>query len=468
MENFYLMDLINAVNGSFVLGNPHLPIGEVGIDTRTIKQDSLFFAIKGKSLDGHDYIREAIEKKVSAIVYSRDDINFENLFPTLPSLVKVKDTSVALEQLAKAYRKRFNLLQCVAITGSNGKTTTKEMLASIFRQKGKTLSNQGNFNNRIGVPLTVFNLTSDTEYAALEIGTSEFGEIKALTDIIAPHCGIITNIGSSHLEFFKTPENVLKEKRTLIDGIDDDGFIVLNNENQYLKSIIPQTTKKVITFGLYNGADVYAKNIKLWLDKPLFDMYIDGEKETIELPIKGKFNIFNALGAAAVAYGLGFSLREIKEGLATCTPPKMRMQPYTLGNGAVMVNDAYNANPTSMQTSIKSLAQSYPNREVILVLGDMLELGEKTADYHAELGKYINTLPNIKSVYLFGDLVNHLKRELTDKQSKYFISKTILCEEIMEDIKENSLVFIKGSRGMKLDEIYNEIITADKIKRGIK
>ena len=157
------------------------------------------------------------------------------------------------------------------------------------------------------------------------------------------------------MEFFKTPENVLREKRTLIDGIDDDGFIALNNDNPYLKSIIPQVTKKVITFGLYNGADVYAKNIKLWLDKPEFDMYIDGKKETISLPIKGKFNIFNALGAAAVAYGLGFSFEEIKEGLATCTPPKMRMQTYTMNNGAVIINDAYNANPTSMQTSIKSL-----------------------------------------------------------------------------------------------------------------
>ena len=317
MENFYLMDLINAVDGSFVIGNPHLPINEISIDTRTIKEGSLFFAIKGKSLDGHDFIREAIEKKVSAIVYSKEGMNFGNLFPTIPSLVKVKDTSLALEKLATAYRKRFNLLHCVAITGSNGKTTTKEMLASIFRQKGKTLTNQGNFNNRIGVPLTLFNLTSDTEYAAIEIGTSEFGEIKALTDIVIPHCGIITNIGNSHLEFFKTPEKVLQEKKTLIDGIADDGFIALNNDNPYLKTIIPQVQKKVITYGLYTGADVYAKNIKLWLDKPLFDMYIDGSKETIELPIKGKFNIFNALGAAAVAYGLGFSFKEIKDGLVS-------------------------------------------------------------------------------------------------------------------------------------------------------
>jgi UDP-N-acetylmuramoyl-tripeptide--D-alanyl-D-alanine ligase len=174
------------------------------------------------------------------------------------------------------------------------------------------------------------------------------------------------------------------------------------------------------------------------------------------------------LGAAAVAYGLGFSFQEIKDGLATCNPPKMRMQPYSLKNGAVVINDAYNANPTSMQESIKSLAQSYPNREIILVLGDMLELGEKSAEYHAELGKYINSLQNIKSVYLFGDLVNHLKRELLDIKSKFFISKSILCDEIIKDITENSLIFIKASRGMKLDEVYDEIIAVDKIKRGIK
>jgi len=469
MENFYLMDLINAVKGSFVIGNPHLPIREVGIDTRTIKQDSLFFAIKGKSLDGHNYIKDAIEKKVSAIVYSRDDINFDNLTTTLPSLVKVKDTSIALEQLATAYRKRFNLLKTIAITGSNGKTTTKEMLASILSQKGRTLSNKGNFNNRIGVPLTLFNLTSDMEYAAIEIGTSEFGEIKVLSDITKPCCGIITNIGNSHLEFFKNPENVLKEKMTLIDGIDDNGFIVLNNDNIYIKSIISQVTKKVITFGLYSSdANVYAKNIKLWLDKPVFDMYINGQKETIELPIKGKFNILNALAAAAAAYGLGFSLSEIKEGLAKCTPPKMRMQEYTLSNGAILINDAYNANPTSMQESIKSLAQSYPNKDVILILGDMLELGENSNQYHAGLGKYINSLPYVKSVYLFGDLVNNIKNELTDKKSKYFMTKSIISEEILQEITENSLIFIKGSRGMKLDTIFEDIITMDKIKRGIK
>ncbi|MFA7674573.1 MAG: UDP-N-acetylmuramoyl-tripeptide--D-alanyl-D-alanine ligase [Endomicrobiia bacterium] len=464
MENFYLMDLINAVKGSFIIGNPHLQIKDVAIDTRTLKQGSLFFAIQGKNFDGHDFIRSAIEKQVAAIVYSREDINLKYFFPNLPSLVKVKNTSLALEQLAIAYRKRHTALKSIAITGSNGKTTTKEMLSSILKRKYKTLSNKGNYNNRIGVPLTVFDLTSDTRYAVFELGTSEFGEIEALTNIVLPDCGIITNIGSSHLQYFKTPENVLQEKKNLIDGIKKDGFIAINNDNQYLKTYLPQISKKVITFGLYSGADIYAKNIKLWLDKPVFDMYIDGKSETIELPIKGKFNIFNALGAAAVAYGLGFSFSEIKEGLANFTPPNMRMQSYKLSNEAIIINDAYNANPSSMRESISSLSQSYPDKEVILILGDMLELGENAAEYHSEIGKFINTLPYVKMVCLFGDLVGHIKNEIKDKKIKYFMSKRILLEELEKELNANTLVFIKASRGMKLDVIYDEMILRDKIK----
>ncbi|MDD2523634.1 MAG: UDP-N-acetylmuramoyl-tripeptide--D-alanyl-D-alanine ligase [Endomicrobiaceae bacterium] len=464
MENFYLMDLINAVKGSFIIGNPHLQIKDVAIDTRTLKQGSLFFAIQGKNFDGHDFIRSAIEKQVAAIVYSREDINLKYFFPNLPSLVKVKNTSLALEQLAIAYRKRHTALKSIAITGSNGKTTTKEMLSSILKRKYKTLSNKGNYNNRIGVPLTVFDLTSDTRYAVFELGTSEFGEIEALTNIVLPDCGIITNIGSSHLQYFKTPENVLQEKKNLIEGIKKDGFIAINNDNQYLKTYLPQISKKVITFGLYSGADIYAKNIKLWLDKPVFDMYIDGKSETIELPIKGKFNIFNALGAAAVAYGLGFSFSEIKEGLANFTPPNMRMQSYKLSNEAIIINDAYNANPSSMRESISSLSQSYPDKEVILILGDMLELGENAAEYHSEIGKFINTLPYVKMVCLFGDLVGHIKNEIKDKKIKYFMSKRILLEELEKELNANTLVFIKASRGMKLDVIYDEMILRDKIK----
>ena len=465
MENFYLSDLVSAVNGSFIIGDPHLPIGDIELDTRKIRKNSVFFALKGKNFDGHDFINEAIEKEVSAIIYSKEDIQIQQNYQKIPALVKVKDTLFALEQLAIEYRKKNKDITRIAITGSNGKTTTKEMLYSILSQKAKTLCNQGNFNNNIGVPLTIFNLTSDTKYGIFEIGTSNFGEIRNLANIVEPHCGIITNIGNSHLEFFKTPENVLKEKTDLIKFIDSNGFICINNDNPYLKNYKSNITKKTITFSLYGGSDVYAKNLKLWLDKPVFDLYVDDKCETVELNMKGKFNIINALGASAIAYGLGFSIAEIKNGLEKFSSPNMRMQTFTLSTGTIIINDAYNANPSSMQESISSLLQSYPDKSIILVLSDMLELGENSSEYHAQLGKYINSLQKIQSVYLTGDQIINTKNEINNKDVRFFIGKHMLLEELEKNcLTQDNVIFIKASRGMKMNMIFDELVSLDKIK----
>ncbi len=469
MENFYLSDLVSAVNGSFVIGDPHLPVHDIELDTRKIRKNSVFFAIKGNRFDGHDFINEAIEKEVSAVVYSKENIKISKNYQKIPALVKVKDTMLALEQLAVEYRKRNNNLTRIAITGSNGKTTTKEMLYSILSQKAKTLCNKGNFNNNIGVPLTIFNLTSDTKYGIFEIGTSNFGEIKNLANIVDPYCGIITNIGNSHLEFFKTPENVLKEKTDLIKFIDSNGFICVNNDNPYLKNYKSNITKKTITFSLYGGSDVYAKNLKLWLDRPIFDLYIDDKYETVELKMKGKFNIINALGASAVAYGLGLSIGEIKRGLELFSSPEMRMQTVTLSTGTVVINDAYNANPSSMHESISSLLQSYPDKSIILVLSDMLELGENSSQYHAQLGEYINSLEKVKAVYLTGDKIIKKKNEIKNKDVRLFIGKNMLLEELEKNcITQDNVIFIKASRGMKLNTIFDELISMDKIKNKIE
>jgi UDP-N-acetylmuramoyl-tripeptide--D-alanyl-D-alanine ligase len=460
MENINLNEIIKAVNSKLTDGNPDISINKIGIDSRTAEKDSLFFAIKGKSLDGHDFIKDVVEKKVSAIIYSNKDIkiNYSNYQPVF---IKVKNTSIALEQVAKMYKEKFTDLKTVAITGSNGKTTTKEMLASILKQKAKTLNNQGNFNNRIGVPLTVFNLTYDTKYAVFELGTSEFGEIKILTDIVSPDYAIITNIGSSHLEFFKTQENVLREKIQIIDCLNSNGVIALNINNPYLKSIVDTISKKVVTFGFSSDADIYAKNIKLDIDNPIFDVYINRVFETFEIPVKGKFNILNALGAISIANVMGFSISEIKEGLKTFSPPKMRMQSVILDSGAIILNDAYNANPSSMKESISSLEQSYPNKDIILVLGDMLELGDNSAQYHREIGELINTVSSISIIYLFGDKSKYIQDGILNKETKHFDNRETLLQNLKKDLKENSLVLFKASRGIKLDIIYDKLISQE-------
>lgn len=460
MENINLTEIIKSCGGQITNGGSDICINKIGIDSRIIDKDSLFFAIKGKNLDGHDFIKDVVEKKVSGVIYSDDGIQI-NYSPFQPVFIKVQNTSVALELVSKMYKSKFTDLKTVAITGSNGKTTTKEMLASILKQRAKTLNNQGNFNNRIGVPLTVFNLTYDTKYAVFELGTSEFGEIKALTNIVTPDYAIITNIGSSHLEFFKNQENVLQEKMQIIDGLNNNGTVALNIDNPHLKSIVNHISKKVITFGFSTDADIYAKNIKLDTDTPLFDVFINGTFETFEIPVKGKFNILNALGAISIATAMGFSINEIKQGLKTFSPPKMRMQSVKLDNGAIVINDAYNANPSSMKESISSLEQSYPNKDIILVLGDMLELGENSEQYHREIGELINKIQSVTAVYLFGAQSKYIKNAILNKKTDYFDNRDLLLQDLKKYLKNNSLVLFKASRGIKLDIIYDKLISRE-------
>ena len=461
MDNFFLNDLINGTNGKAVNFFDNKKINNISIDTRTIKENDAFFAICGKNLDGHDFIREAINKKASIIVYSKNDIDTSN---KSVCFVKVKDTALALEQTAKSYKANFKKLFTVAITGSNGKTTTKEFIASIFKQKAETLNNQGNFNNRIGVPLTIFNLTEQHKYAVIEMGTSEFGEIGILSNIVCPNCAVLTNIGDSHLEFFKNRENVLKEKIHVIDNLPKDGFVILNNDDTYLQGILPSIKREIITYGFGKTAYVRAENINLIDEKPSFDLYINNKfVERMSVAMKGKFNILNSLAAIAVAYKLNFSIECIKNALLNFNPPKMRMQTTKIKNEMLAINDAYNANPCSMQNSILSLKDSYPNKKVVLVLGDMLELGENSDNFHKELGKMIDGLSYIKTVFLFGKKVAFTKQEIKNKEAFLFEennseSQEKLFKEIERMFEKNMIILFKGSRGIKLDKIYDNFI----------
>ena len=456
MESFYLKDLIKAVNGKFLLGDPNMIVKSVSIDSRTVKKGQFYFALVGKNYDGHDFIKDTIEREAGGIIYSKNNIDLAKPFPHFPSIIKVDDTLLALGSLAQAYRKRCEKTKVIGITGSNGKTTTKEILSSILDKKAKTVWNKGNFNNRIGLPLSVLNLQLDTEYAVFEMGTSLHGEIKALSEIIMPDVGVITNIGKSHLETFGSTAGVFKEKRTLLENVSSDGFIVLNSDDEILRGISSKTYSKVITFALYGGADVYARNIILWAEKPKFELHINGSFTEVSMPVGGKFNIMNALAAAATASGLGFTLEEIKEGIESFTPPSMRMETLKIHSGAILINDAYNANPSSVKESIQGVLESYPDRDVVLVLGDMLELGEKEADYHSELGKYINE-QQLKTVYFFGELSKNTIRNVDKKPAYHCKDRKELLERLKKaDITAKTVFLFKGSRGMKLEEVYND------------
>ncbi|AKL97676.1 UDP-N-acetylmuramoyl-tripeptide--D-alanyl-D-alanine ligase [Endomicrobium proavitum] len=456
MESFYLKELITAVKGKFLIGDPKLSVKNISIDSRTVKKGEVFFAIKGENYDGHNFIGEAVSRGASAIVCSQYDIGLVKPFPSFPAVVKVDDTVIALGDLAKAYRKRFKDIKIVGITGSNGKTTTKEILSSILNTQGKTVSNKGNFNNRIGLPLSILNLTSDVKYGVFELGTSVKGEIKILSDILCPDIAIITNIGCSHLETFVNPEGVYEEKKALLDAIAGWSFAVVNKDDEYLKNAVAAGGAKIISFAIANNADVTAKNISLRSGGQLFELHYGKGFVYVNMPSKGKFNVLNALGASAAALGLGCSLEDVKKGIENFKAPAMRMETIVTKRGVTLINDAYNANPSSVRESINAVLEAYPSSEINLVLGDMLELGENSALYHKELGKFISD-KKIKSVYLAGEMSFYTKESAGKKVVFYCGKSSDLFAALKKSGANKKSVFLfKGSRGMKLENTYKK------------
>jgi UDP-N-acetylmuramoyl-tripeptide--D-alanyl-D-alanine ligase len=462
MENFFVKDLLQNVNGKLIKGNMDLCAFGVSIDTRTIKKGEAYFALQGKHYDGHNFIKEAVSKGAAAIIYSDEKYDSSN-FKNSAAAIKVKDTLTALGNFAKAYKAKFKDIKIVGITGSNGKTTAKEILVSILSLKGKTLSNKGNFNNRIGLPISLFNLTSDAKYAVFEMGTSLFGEIKILADILRPNIGAITNIGYSHLETFLSPSGVFEEKKVLFDFIENSGFAVVNNDDTLLKTISFDSNFKVKTFALNAKADVFAKNIMLFNDRVEFKLFHKNDFIQISMRSKGVFNVSNALCASASALSFGFSLAEIKSGIENFIPPKMRMETVTTKTGAILINDAYNANPSSMKESILAVKQIYPDKNICLVLGDMLELGEKSDSYHRGLGKFIAS-QNINSVYLLGEITSHTKAALANRNVFHSLNSDDILNKLNENRADKNTVFLfKASRGMKLEIIFQKFY--DRLER---
>ncbi|MDR2772218.1 MAG: UDP-N-acetylmuramoyl-tripeptide--D-alanyl-D-alanine ligase [Elusimicrobiota bacterium] len=455
MEAITLKCLSAAVNGKILSGKMDTLVKSISVDSRSIKKGQMFFALKGSKFDGHNFIKDAVNNGAAGIVFS-DTIDLST-FKQGFSFVKVSDTLTALGGLSKTYRNKFQNIQLIALTGSNGKTTTKEMIYSILKCRAKTACNKGNLNNRIGLPLSLLDLDSSDRYGVFEIGTSVFGEIKTLTKIVNPQAAVITNIGYSHLETFKTLRGVYEEKVELFNNVSDDCTIIVNLDDPYLRDLTKYSNKKIITFSLTNNlADVFADNILFENGKMSFEVFIHNNKFSVKLPAKGRMNISNALAASAAAWSFDFSFLEIKRGLENFCPPDMRMQAETNSDKSVFVNDAYNANPSSMKESIQTVYTAYADKEITLVLGDMLELGEEADKYHKELGQFVDK-QNVKSVYLVGKKMKNAKEVLGDKAFYAENPKDLIDEIKKESFNEKSVVLFKGSRGMKLEEIYKSL-----------
>ena len=464
MDNFFLQDIINSTKGEFLSGDPHSPVNNISVDTRSLVKGDHYLALKGRNFDGNDFIKQAIEKKAGGVIISLKVINLDAsipAFPSFPSIIKVKDTLKALGDIAAAYRRKFKI-PVVAVTGSNGKTTTKEMLASILNLAGETLSNKGNLNNQVGLPLTLFKLASKYSYAVVELGTSWPGEISRLSDIAAPDIGVITNIGLTHLENFKDADGVFEEKKALIEKLPADGTAILNIDDPYLSGFDPK--RECVTFGLSEKAMVRARNIRLWPDLPSFEADIAGTHVHVRLPVYGRFNIYNALAASAAAMKLGINAELIVKGLENFSAPGWRMERHLLVSGAVLINDSYNANPSSMREVIESIVQSFQDREKILVLGDMLELGADSASEHKKLGEFVGAQP-VSRVIFYGEQMKHAFDAVkdSDAEARHFLKKEEVLMEIRKHLNSDSVVLFKGSRGMEMEQVVESVISREEV-----
>jgi UDP-N-acetylmuramoyl-tripeptide--D-alanyl-D-alanine ligase len=449
---------IENLNVEFV-GNPTLldkKVQNFSINSRTIQQNEVFFAIKGERFDGHDFIFDVLKKEITACVASKSWFQSQDKTKLNGNFFLVSDTLIALQEISRYYRLKHDI-PVIALTGSNGKTTSKEMIAAVLGKKYNVLKTEGNLNNHIGVPLTLFSLNTEHEIAILEMGANGRGEIARLSEITCPSHGLITNIGPAHLEFFGSLEGVFKAKSELWQNLEQNkGIAFINIDDSYLSKNSPQT-KKVITYGFDNQADVMGKFISInQKGQPIFNI----EKHVINLKIAGIHNIYNALAAVAVGLEFGLTMQEIKSVLENFQAASKRME-ILEKKGITIINDCYNSNPESAKKALFTLSQMETKGKRMAVLGDMFELGEHSTTQHELIGEYCSSLKNINILFTHGPLsISAVEgaRKSGIQECKHFDDKSDLICCLLSVVQNGDLILIKGSRGMVMEDVTNALL----------
>jgi len=436
-----------------------MEIKGISIDSRTIKKGELFVAIKGARFDGHDFVPEVIKNGAWGALVDRSELETKySSLCGLRNILPVEDTIFALQEMSQMHRKKF-AIPVIGITGSNGKTTTKEMLASILKQKGSVLKNEGNLNNHIGVPLTLLKIDARHMSAVVEMGMSALGEIDTLARLASPDVGVITNIGPAHLEFLGTTDLVAQAKAELLGNLKTDGIAVLNADDQYFTVLRNKYDGRVLSFGIENKADVSASRIQQ--GKDFTDMTIEAAdvRADVRLPAVGKHNVYNALAAAAAATAVGVPLDAVKHGLEDFSPVAMRSELKQV-KGRTVLADYYNANPGSVKAALETLISLRAGRKAVAVLGDMLELGDSAADAHREVGRLAAHL-GVDVLITMGPLAVYINEGaveagMPENRVIEAGSHAEAAARLREQSKNGDAVLIKGSRGIKMEKILEE------------
>ncbi|MDF2533817.1 MAG: murF [Clostridia bacterium] len=452
MESLGIEEVIHACGAiPFNIGNI-LRITGITTDSRKLQSGEMFVALKGENFDGHDYAEAAV-KNGAAVVLSHQKLSAD-----IPYLL-VENTLTALHKIAKHYKNKFKI-PFVAITGSSGKTTTKDMIASVLSEKYNVLKTEGNFNNAIGLPLTLFKLEKSHEIAVIEMGMNSLGEIEVLADIVRPEAGVITNVGTAHIEKLKNREGILKAKIEMFTYFNTENTAVINGDNDMLQNLHDKPYK-IIKYGLDGHNDCRAFNIIEKGEEGIsFDVVYQGKTECYQVHMPGIHNVYNALSAISIAKMYGLSKSEIDKGLKNFKPSKMRMEVFKGIMSTKIINDVYNANPDSMQAAINVLASLETSGRRVCILGDMFELGEYAKDGHRMVGKYA-VEHNVDVILAVGKMAKEIIKGASMVGANQFLysfdSVSEVIEHLNELIKANDIILIKGSRGMYMESIVESL-----------
>ena len=447
MEKLNLKEIVKITNAETNF-RENIFFEGVTTDSRKISNGVLFVALKGENFNGEDFAQDALNKGAAAVLVSKSAKNFDGV------TLKVDNTLTAYQQIAKSWRERFQI-PVVAITGSNGKTTTKDLTAAVLSSLGKVCKTTANFNNEIGVPMTLLEIDETHKAAVVEIGMRGLHQIENLAQYVKPNIGIVINVNETHIEILGSIENIAKAKGEMVQAIQAGGTVILNADNFYTAEMKPLANDgvKILTYGLDNAADLTAENISVTGNATQFILNYGGQKYNFEIPLIGRHNVSNALAAIAAGLSVGLNIEEIQRGISNLTATKMRFEVIRRENFTI-INDAYNASPASMQAAIKTVAEIYTGRK-IAVLGDMLELGAISEKVHREVGKQL-VENNFDTLIAFGELGKFIAAGAKDAGLKNIFTVEThedAAKKILEVVQNGDVILFKASHGMHFEKI---------------
>ncbi|EDT79843.1 UDP-N-acetylmuramoyl-tripeptide--D-alanyl-D-alanine ligase [Clostridium perfringens] len=451
MLELNLQEIVKATKGALLKEADVKEIKAVSTDTRKIEEGTMFIALKGENFNGNNYVLDAFNKGAKIAIVDEVKCDLNELKEDV-ALIKVQNTGRALMDLAKFYREKLGL-KVVGITGSAGKTSTKDLVAAVLSDKYKVFKTKGNFNNEIGLPLMILELDSTYDVAILEMGMRGLGQIRELAEIASPDLGIITNIGISHIEILKTRENILKAKMEIATFFDKNNTLVVCGNDDFLGAL-PEAEYKIVKTGVGENFEIGAKNIALEELSSKFTVY-DGEKEEeFSLDMPGEHNISNLMLGIAIAKELGVSFEEMKRGLNNIEATSMRLE-LIKKDGFSILNDCYNSSPVAVKSAI-DVIKNIEGKRRIAVLGTMRELGHKSEEAHEEIGKYAKE-NGIEKVLCFGDFSENIKEGYGEGCTVYK-NKEELINDLLNIICEGDIILVKASRSLKFEEITKALL----------